>query len=179
MIRNELAVGLAGEGAETELRGLFVGRDRRHVDNHTLVDHAMPHCASNELYKGVLRDRARGVFRGRVVVRPDAQKSDARQSNPNLLLSDRAEIDSKPQLEIHADDVKCSHGSSTGRLDEEALFYLCSRGIGLAEARALLTRGFASEITRGLPLPGLVDWAEQLLDASLGVTATSEAGAAR
>jgi Fe-S cluster assembly protein SufD len=118
-----------------------------------LVDHAVPHCASRQLYKGVLGGASRGVFRGRVIVRPGAQKTDAAQTNPNLLLSDAAEIDSKPQLEIYADDVKCSHGSAIGRLDENALFYLRSRAIGEREARALLTHGFAAEILAGLPEP--------------------------
>jgi Fe-S cluster assembly protein SufD len=152
-VRNDLSVLLAGEGAECTLDGLYLGTGERLVDNHSLVDHAVPHCASRQLYKGVLGGNARGVFRGRVVVRPGAQKTDASQSNPNLLLSDGAEIDSKPQLEIYADDVKCSHGSAIGRLDENALFYLRSRAIGEREARALLTHGFAAEILGKLPEP--------------------------
>ena len=107
------------------------------VDNHTLVDHAVPHCTSREIYKGIVGGEARGVFRGRIIVRPDAQKTHARQqSNPNLLLGAGAEVDTKPQLEIHADDVKCSHGSSVGQLDAEALFYLRSRGLGQRPPRA-------------------------------------------
>ena len=120
LVRNDLEVVLAGEGAEATLNGAFLGTDERLIDNHTLVDHAVPHGTSRELYKGILGGRSRGVFRGRVLVRPDAQKTDATQSNPNLLLADGAEIDSKPQLEIHADDVKCSHGSAIGRIDEDA-----------------------------------------------------------
>ena len=156
-VRNDLAVTLAGEGAEATLNGLFLGRGERLVDNHSFVDHAVPHGTSRELYKGVLADRSRGVFRGRVLVRPDAQKTDARQSNPNLLLSEDAEIDSKPQLEIFADDVKCSHGSAIGRSDENALFYLRSRGIDEAAARALLVRGFAAEVLAALPEPALAE----------------------
>ena len=157
LIRNDLDVVLAGEGAECELRGLFLGSGSRLVDNHTAVDHAVPHCSSRELYKGILGGRSKGVFRGRVVVRPDAQKTDAFQSNPNLLLGDGAEIDTKPQLEIYADDVKCSHGATVGQLEEDALFYLRSRGIGLEDARALMIRAFANEIIDQLPIPGVAD----------------------
>jgi len=146
LVRNDLAALLAAPGAECHLDGLFLGSGERLVDNHTLVDHAEPHCTSRELYKGILADRSRGVFRGRIVVRPDAQKTDAQQSNANVLLGSGAEIDTKPQLEIWADDVRCSHGASIGRLDEDALFYLRSRGIGEAAARDLLTRGFAAEV---------------------------------
>ena len=155
LVRNDLSVTLAGEGAEANLNGLFLGSGERLVDNHGFVDHAVPHGTSRQLYKGVLADRSRGVFRGRVLVRPGAQHTDARQSNPNLLLSDAAEIDSKPQLEIHADDVKCSHGSAIGRSDEDALFYLRARGIDEAAARALLVRGFAAEVLTALPEPAL------------------------
>lgn len=155
LVRNDAKVVLAGEGAECRLHGLFLGGGRQLIDNHTLVDHAVPHCASRELYKGILGGAARGVFRGRVVVRPDAQKTRAEQSNPNLLTSRGAEIDTKPQLEIYADDVKCSHGSSIGRIDPEALYYLRTRGIPESEARDLLTRAFGVEILDALPAPGL------------------------
>jgi Fe-S cluster assembly protein SufD len=151
LTRNDLSVVLAGEGAECTLDGLYLGTGERLVDNHSLVDHAVPHCTSKQLYKGVLGGSSQGVFRGRVIVRPGAQKTNAAQSNPNLLLADGAEIDTKPQLEIYADDVKCSHGSAIGRLDENALFYLRSRGLGEREARALLTHGFAAEILNALP----------------------------
>jgi Fe-S cluster assembly protein SufD len=157
LVRNDLAVLLAGEGAEARLSGLFLCTGERLVDNHTFVDHALPRGTSRQLYKGVLAGRSRGVFRGRVRVRPDAQLSDARQQNPNLLLSDGAEIDAKPQLEIHADDVKCSHGSAIGRVDENALFYLRARGIDEPAARALLVRGFAAEVLAALPEPALAD----------------------
>jgi Fe-S cluster assembly protein SufD len=157
LVRNDLQLALAGEGAEARLQGLFLCTGERLVDNHTFVDHAVPHGTSRQLYKGVLAGSSRGVFRGRVRVRPGAQKTDARQSNPNLLLSDAAEIDGKPQLEIHADDVKCSHGSAIGRVDENALFYLRARGIDVAAARALLVRGFAAEVLAALPEPALAD----------------------
>ena len=156
-VRNDLVVTLVGEGAECAMKGLYLGTGEELIDNHTWIDHSVPQCRSDELYKGVLAGRSQGVFRGRVVVRPDAQKTEAQQSNPNLLLSDDAEIDSKPQLEIYADDVKCSHGSAIGRLDPEALFYLRSRGIDVDEARALLTRGFAGEVLAALPEPTLAE----------------------
>ena len=163
LVRNDLRVTLADTGAETRLNGLFLATGTRHIDNHTHVDHAMPHGTSRELYKGILRDKARGVFRGRVLVRPDAQHTDAQQSNPNLLLSDGAEINTKPQLEIRADDVKCSHGSTIGQIDLDALFYLRSRGLAKDDARALLTRGFASEITRALPAEALGERVQELI----------------
>jgi Fe-S cluster assembly protein SufD len=167
LVRNDLAVTLVDEGADATLNGLFVGAGAQVIDNHTLVDHAMPRGASRQLYKGILGDKSRGVFRGRVRVRPDAQKTDARQSNPNLLLARGAEIDTKPQLEIHADDVKCSHGSTVGQLEEDALFYLRSRGIDLALARDLLTFGFAREILTALPVPALAEGLEEPLLARL------------
>jgi Fe-S cluster assembly protein SufD len=156
-VRNDLSVQIAGEGAEASLNGLFLCAGERLIDNHTFVDHAVPHGTSRQLYKGVLSGRSRGVFRGRVRVRPHAQKTDAKQSNPNLLLSDGAEFDGKPQLEIHADDVKCSHGSAIGRVDENALFYLRTRGIDEATARAVLVRGFAAEVLAALPEPALAE----------------------
>ena len=134
---------LAGEGAECTLDGLFVGGGASVLDNHTEVDHAVPHGTSRELYKGVLGGRARGVFRGRVIVRPDAQKTSAASRTRTCCSAARAEIDTKPQLEIYADDVKCSHGSTIGRLDEDALFYLRSRGLPEPRARDLLLRAFA------------------------------------
>ena len=148
---------LAEEGAECRLNGLFVGGGRQVLDNHTQVDHAVPHCTSDELYKGVLGGASRGVFRGRVVVRPHAQDTAATQSNPNLLLGRKAEIDTKPQLEIYADDVRCSHGATIGQLDLDALFYLRSRGIDADRARDLLTHAFGSEILHALPVAGLAE----------------------
>ncbi|MBW1685783.1 MAG: Fe-S cluster assembly protein SufD, partial [Deltaproteobacteria bacterium] len=167
LVRNDLGVVLEDEGADCTLHGLFVAGGEQLIDNHTLVDHAMPHGTSRELYKGILGGSSRGVFRGRVIVRPGAQKTDARQSNPNLLLADSAEIDTKPQLEIYADDVKCSHGSSIGQLEEDALFYLRSRGMAEPEARDLLTRGFAHEVIAALPVPALTDGLDALLGTRL------------
>lgn len=168
LVRNDVDVVLSGEGAETTLDGLYVGAGERHVDNQTRIDHAVPHTASREAYKGLLADRSRGVFRGRVVVRPDAQKSDAEQSSQSLLLSADAEVDAKPQLEIHADDVKCSHGSTIGQLDPDALFFLRARGIGEDDARGLLTRAFASEITGRIGVEPVAARILELLEAQLG-----------
>ncbi|HXG58680.1 MAG TPA: Fe-S cluster assembly protein SufD, partial [Thermoanaerobaculia bacterium] len=146
LVRNEVNVRLAGEGASVVLDGLYVAGGSQHIDNQTTVDHAVPRCESLELYKGVLDGSSRGVFDGRIIVRPDARKTVSRQTNHNLILSETAIVDSKPTLEIHNDDVKCHHGSTIGRLDEEALFYLRSRGIGEEEARGLLVLAFAGEI---------------------------------
>ena len=176
LVRNDLDVVLAEEGSSCDLHGLFLGAGERVVDNHSSVDHAVPHCSSNELYKGLLADRSRGVFRGRVVVRPDAQKTDATQSNPNLLLGEGAEIDTKPQLEIYADDVKCAHGATVGELDDDAVFYLRSRGIDRHEARALLVRAFASEVLESVPW---ADAAERLAGALEALLAQDEAGGSR
>jgi Fe-S cluster assembly protein SufD len=167
LVRNDLGALLADEGAECTLNGVFLGRGRQLVDNHTLVDHAAPHCTSRELYKGILSGKSKGVFRGRVIVRRDAQKTNADQSNPNLLVADGAEINTKPQLEIYADDVKCSHGSAIGRLDADALFYLRSRGIDQERARLVLTRGFAVEVLEQLPAPALRDATLELLEGQL------------
>ena len=146
LARNETHVVLNGEGASVALDGLFVGSGTQHLDNHTVIDHVHPHCESVELYKGVLDQNARGVFDGLIIVRPGAVKTVSRQTNRNLLLSETAIVDSKPNLEIHNNDVKCNHGSTIGQIDEEALFYLRSRGLGEAEARSLLVYAFASEI---------------------------------
>ena len=150
LVRSEVEASMNAPGGLAGLYGLFLGRDQAHHDHFTTVEHAAPHCESDEEYRGVLADRSAGVFRGRVLVRPDAQKTDARQSNPNLLLSEGASIDTKPQLEIYADDVKASHGSTIGQLDEEALFFLRARGIDEATARLLLTRGFAQTFVDGI-----------------------------
>lgn len=167
ILRNELDIVLADEGAACELNGLYLGSERQIVDNHTLVDHAMPHCQSRELYKGILTDHARGVFRGRVIVRPGAQQTAAEQQNRNLLLSGTAEVDTKPQLEIYADDVKCNHGSSIGQLDREALFFLRSRGLDARVAQALLTRGFAAQITESIASESIRVWADNAVRARL------------
>lgn len=146
LARNETHVMLAGEGASVALDGLFVGTETQHLDNRTVIEHAYPHCESVELYKGVLDHNARGVFDGLIIVRPGAVKTVSRQTNRNLLLSETAIVDSKPNLEIHNNDVKCNHGSTIGQIDEEALFYLRSRGVGEDEARNLLVYAFAGEI---------------------------------
>ena len=155
LVRNELAVRLHGDGAGATLDGLFLARDGQGVDNHTLIDHARPHCGSQQYYKGILDGGARGAFDGRVIVRPAAAFTDAHQKNRNLLLSDTARVDAKPQLEIYNNDVKCTHGSATGRLDADALFYLRSRGFSPEEARSVLTLAFASEIVDRVPFEPL------------------------
>jgi len=146
LTRNDVVAVLGGEGGECTLNGLYLADGRRLVDNHTTIDHATPHCDSHEVYKGILSGHAQGVFNGKIVVRPDAQKTDAKQTNRALLLSDDAQINTKPQLEIFADDVKCTHGAAIGQLDEDAIFYLRSRGLGLDEARAMLIQAFAGDI---------------------------------
>jgi Fe-S cluster assembly protein SufD len=146
LIRNNFFVRLDGTGCESNLYGLFLGDDKQHIANFTLVNHAMPHCISNQLFKGILDDHASGAFNGKIYVSKDAQKTQAYQKNNNILLAPGARMNSKPHLEIYADDVKCSHGATSGRLDNEALFYLRSRGIGEKEARQLLMYAFADEI---------------------------------
>jgi Fe-S cluster assembly protein SufD len=163
LARNDIGVVLGGEGGECALRGLFMPRGQQHMDAHTLIDHAQPHCTSREVYKGVLDGRARGVFHGKILVREGAQKTDAYQANKNLLLSREALVNSTPALEIHADDVKCKHGSTTGQLDEAAIFYLRSRGLDEQAARSLLTCAFAGEIVRGVKIEPL----RAALDAAL------------
>ena len=162
-IRNNLHITLEGQNAHAELHGVFTGTAKNHVDNHTLVDHAVPNCTSNELYIGVMNGNSTGVFNGKIMVRKDAQKTAAFQSNKNLILSPGASINTKPQLEIFADDVKCSHGATLGRLNEEALFYLRARGIGEAEARNLLTSAFTSEVISQIPFPTLAEAASKAL----------------
>ncbi|MGH7928632.1 MAG: SufB/SufD family protein, partial [Candidatus Binatia bacterium] len=150
---------------------LYLTDGNQHVDNHTEIDHARPRAASRELYKGILRGRARGVFNGKIIVRKAAQKTDARQTNKNLLLSKDAVVNSKPQLEIYADDVKCSHGSTIGQLDRDALFYLRARGIGLDDARSLLSYGFAAEILGRMKIAALRARLEEHLLTQFGRTA--------
>jgi len=174
--RTDIAVRLLGEGGECVLDGLFLADGERLTDTHTRIDHAAPHCASRELYKGIVDGRGRGVFHGRIVVRPGAQKTDAYQTNKNLLLSKEALVHSTPQLEIFADDVKCKHGSTTGQLDPGALFYLRTRGIPEAAARSLLTYAFASELVQRLAVPSLRAAVEEHLQAVLpGAGAIKEA----
>jgi Fe-S cluster assembly protein SufD len=147
LIRNQLNVTLDGTGCECHLYGLYLPADHQLIDNHTVVDHRQPNCESNELYKGVLRGNARAVFNGKIFVRREAQKTNAFQKNNNLLLGDKAMVHSKPQLEIFADDVKCSHGSTIGQFNPDSLFYLRARGIGEEMAKELLVQAFGADIT--------------------------------
>ncbi len=174
LARNELHASIEGAGGACDLLGLYVGSGRQITSHRTTIDHAAPDGTSRELYKGILDGRARGVFHGRIVVRNEAQRTDARQSNQNLLLSREAEVDSKPQLEISADDVKCSHGATIGRLEDEALFYLRARGIDEAEARRLLLRAFAAEVTGAIRLAPLREEVEQMLLARLQLAEDGE-----
>ena len=168
LVRNNVHPVLNGEGAECLINGLFVGAGRQqgagqHMDNYMLVEHAQPHCSSRQFYNGILADNAHGVFHGRIVVHKDAQKTDAKQTNRNLLLSDHARIDTKPQLEIYADDVKCTHGATIGQIDESQLFYLRSRGFTLADARNLLLYAFAAECLDRMREPAAREFAEALI----------------
>ncbi len=167
LTRNDVMATLDGEGVECALNGLYLADERRHVDNHTTIDHALAHCASREVYKGILADHARGVFNGKVIVRPDAQKTDAKQTNRALLLSEDAQINTKPQLEIFANDVKCTHGAAVGQLDDEAVFYLRSRGLSAADARRLLIHAFAAEVLSGMRLEPVRKRAEVVMAGQL------------
>ena len=161
--RNNLNFEQNGSNCESNMNGISILDDNQLADNHTFVDHKSAHCRSNEMYKGVYLGHSKGVFNGKIMVRPDAQKIDAFQSNNNLLLSDNSTIDSKPQLEIYADDVKCSHGCTIGQLDEKALFYMRSRGIGIEEAKAVLTYAFASEAIENISVEEVKLLAQKLL----------------
>jgi len=172
LTRNDISVVLDGEGAECTLDGLYVARNRQHVDNHTTIDHARPHAVSHERYKGILAGSARAVFHGRIIVRKGSQQTDAKQSNRNLLLSGDAVVHTRPQLEIYADDVRCTHGATIGHLDEDSLFYLRSRGIGLAEARGVLIHAFAAGALGGLSLRSLREGVETEAAARVDVGAS-------
>ena len=148
--RNDITATMAGEGAECTLNGLYVADGDTLVDTHTTIDHAQAHCPSHEIYKGILSGRSKAVFNGKIIVRPDAQKTDAKQTNKALLLSPDATINTKPQLEIFADDVKCTHGATIGQLDEDGLFYLRARGISEKDARNMLIHAFASDVLNGV-----------------------------
>ncbi|MDQ3171274.1 MAG: Fe-S cluster assembly protein SufD [Acidobacteriota bacterium] len=163
IVRNDISAVLDGEGGEATLNGLYIADGDRLVDNHTVIDHAKAHCPSHEVYKGVLGGKARAVFNGKIFVREDAQKTNAKQTNKALLLSDDAQINTKPQLEIFADDVKCTHGAAIGQLDEDALFYLRARGIGRHEARDFLIRAFAGEVLQQVKPAAIHDRLEQLM----------------
>ncbi len=155
LVRNDLAAVLDGEGAHASIDGVYLADGDELVDNHTSIDHAVAHCTSHELYKGILAGKGRAVFNGRILVRPDAQKTDAKQTNRALLLSNDATINSNPQLEIFADDVKCTHGAAVGQLDDEALFYLQARGLSPAQARDMLLHAFANEVLGEISVPEL------------------------
>jgi len=164
LARHDVVAVVGGEGAECTLNGLYLADGTRLVDNHTEIDHAVPHGTSHEIYKGILTGRARGVFNGRIRVRPDAQKTDAKQTNKTLLLSDEAQVNTKPQLEIFANDVRCTHGATVGQLSEDALFYLRARGIGRDEAKAILVRAFAADVTSRIALEPVRAELDRLLD---------------
>jgi Fe-S cluster assembly protein SufD len=161
--RNDFNTRFNSTGGESELNGLFLIDDSQLFDAHTLIDHASPNCNSHELYRGILDGKSRGVFNGKVIVRRDAQKTNAFQENNNIILSDEALVDTKPQLEIFADDVKCSHGATVGQLDNEALFYLKSRGIGEEKSRDILIHAFASDVVRRIKIDKIKDHIENIL----------------
>jgi Fe-S cluster assembly protein SufD len=162
LARND-ANAILSEGSDATLNGLYIVNGTQHVDNHTVIDHAMPHGTSHELYKGILDGKAHAVFNGRIIVRKDAQKTDSKQTNKNLVLSDDAVVDTKPELQIFADDVRCTHGATIGQLDSEALFYLQSRGIGKPQARSLLTYAFAQDVVDRIKVQSLRDSLERVL----------------
>ncbi|HLF20674.1 MAG TPA: Fe-S cluster assembly protein SufD [Bacteroidota bacterium] len=163
LVRNNVIAVLDGEGAEATLNGLYLGTGNQVIDNHTTIDHARPHCPSHELYKGILAGRSKGVFSGKIFVRKEAQKTDAKQTNKNLVLSDEASINTKPQLEIFADDVKCTHGATIGQLDDEAIFYLRSRGVRPEKARDILIYAFASDVVDRIRIQEMRDKLQAML----------------
>ena len=163
LVRNNLSSILKDSGTMTNFYGLYVGINKQHIDNQTFIDHAYPNCNSNELYKGILADKAKGVFNGKIIVRPDAQKTNAFQKNHSLVLSKTASMNSKPQLEIFADDVKCSHGATIGQLNKEALYYMRSRGLSEKEAISVLKQAFLTEITELIKIEPVRGKVEQLL----------------
>ncbi|MTI22673.1 Fe-S cluster assembly protein SufD [Fulvivirga sp. RKSG066] len=167
MIRNNMNIVVDGEGCESNMYGLYLINGNTHVDNHTEVDHIKPNCVSNELYKGILDDSSHGVFNGKVFVRQEAQKTNAFQSNKNILLSDTSVMNSKPQLEIWADDVKCSHGCTTGQLDEDGMFYLRARGLSVESARALMLYAFAVDVVSSIKLEPLKEFLQNLISERL------------
>lgn len=177
LVRNNVHPVLAGEGGECTINGLFIGDGNQHLDNYMLVEHKSPHCSSRQFYNGILDGSSHGVFHGRIIVHKDAQKTDAKQTNRNLVLSDDAQIDTKPQLEIYADDVKCTHGATIGQIEENALFYLRTRGISEIEARRLLLQAFAAECLDRMKPGAVRNYAETLLGQrilNLADPATSE-----
>jgi len=167
LVRTEMLVTLAGENARNEMNGVYHSRGEQLIDNHTRVDHAVPNCESHQLFKGVLDDRSRGVFDGKILVRKNAQKTDAYQTSRNLLLSDDAISNNKPQLEIYADDVKCSHGATTGQIASEQVFYLMARGLSEPAARSVLTYAFAREIVEDIEVEAVRNEVDRELMARL------------
>ena len=161
--RNNIYTKLDGEGIESILNGLYMGHGDQLLDNHTFIDHAKPRCESHELYQGILTDNANGVFSGKIMVHPDAQKTDAKQSNNCLLLSDEARINSKPQLEIYADDVRCTHGATVGQLNEEGIFYLRSRGISEQQAKNILTYAFVEQVIEGMGIASVRNYVDDII----------------
>jgi Fe-S cluster assembly protein SufD len=170
LVRNDLQAKLEEDHTETHLYGLYLAAGQQLIDNHTLVDHQKPNCFSNEHYKGVLLEQSTGVFNGKVFVHQDAQKTNAFQQNNNLVIGKKATIDSKPELEIYADDVKCSHGTTVGQFSEEALFYLRARGIGEAAARALLINAFAFDVTEKIKWNAVETHINRLISHHIPVT---------
>ncbi|WP_166263904.1 Fe-S cluster assembly protein SufD [Marinobacter caseinilyticus] len=162
--RHDLQVRLEGPGAECRLNGVVVTQGKQHYDNHTTIEHVAPHCNSEETYRNIAADESHAIFNGRIHIHPDAQKSNANMSNKNLLLSTGAEIDTKPELEIYADDVKCAHGATVGQLNDESIFYLVSRGIGRQEARALLSMAFINELVEQIPVDSVKDTVQARLN---------------
>ncbi len=167
IMRHDIGIALKGDGADCTMNGVYLADGERLLDTHTSLDHAMPNCTSHELYKGILAGKSRAVFNGRIIVRIDAQKTNAKQTNRALLLSDDATINSNPQLEIFADDVKCTHGAAVGQLDEEAMFYLQARGLNRLEARDMLLHAFAGEVLEGVKIPALREQIEENFFATL------------
>ena len=167
IMRHDIGIALKGEGADCTMNGVYLADGERLMDTHTSLDHAMPHCTSHELYKGILAGKSKAVFNGRIIVRIDAQKTDAKQTNRALLLSDEATINSNPQLEIFADDVKCTHGAAVGQLDEEAMFYLQARGLTRPEARDMMLHAFAGEVIEGIRIDALREQIEANFFATL------------
>jgi len=167
--RNDIHALLDGEGAECTLNGLYLADGDSLVDTHTTIDHAKPHCPSHEVYKGILAGRSRAVFNGKIIVRQDAQKTDAKQTNKAMLLSGDATINTKPQLEIFADDVKCTHGAAIGQLDDDQLFYLRARGIGEIDARSILIHAFAAQVVEGIKTDAVRERVMQVMEDKLQI----------
>lgn len=168
LVRNNVYVDVEGQNCYTYLNGAYILKGSQHVDNHTTIDHLVANCESDEMFKGVIDEQATGVFNGKVFVRPDAQKINAYQSNGNVLLSDSASVNSKPELEIYADDVKCSHGSTTGQLDEDAIFYLRARGLSEKSAKALMVTAFISDVLDRIDNEELIEYIHQVLEERFG-----------